>query len=179
MCTHWQTGAKRLFSTCCVSELKGNPFRNVNQMWERGEGTGMFFFSWGKAHWRNLIFHQGVHYRGTVYFTLSEVSAVLNYFFSYMYTFSTFTFTTFVLLLNQLELAKEKWASQRVEMWREWFQNKEIKKHKMFMVASQAVPWYRGRAGGPISVLLENSFDVTKSEKNLKFLPNVVHSQQE
>lgn len=47
------------------------------------------------------------------------------------------------------------------------------------MFVSQAVPWYKGRAGGPISVLLEGSFDVTENEKNLTFLSNVEHLQQE
>lgn len=138
-------------------------------MLERGEGTGIFFFSREKAS------QEEISASTKVLATDEQCSSrVQKHSFSYSCTFATFIFMTFVLLLNQLAQAKETMSPSACRNAGECLQNKGILKScKILSFASQVVPWYRGRAGGPILILLENSFDVTKNENSLKFLPNV------
>lgn len=105
--SHGWIGAKRVFSTWCISGLKRNPFRKVNQMWRRGEETSISF-----SHEAKLIVE--ISTLTKLFFTEEQCTSHsqkhLPFWTILFLTFMHLQHSYFVLLLNQLEQAKEKWA---------------------------------------------------------------------
>lgn len=94
-------------------------------MWKRGEETSILFSHEAKLIEKNLNFDQVVLYRGTVYFTLSEAFAFLNYSFPYIYAFATFIFCA---SLEPTGAGQGEMSPSACRNAGECFQNKEIKK---------------------------------------------------